>query len=195
MNNYEKNIGKNIKDVRSERKLSQEKLAEKCGISNTTLSLYENSKKVPSLSTIAKIAKSLNVSIERLYYGDENNSFIVSAPNLGKKIVNAIYFLWDAEIIVCYDNNGLRRPDPNQKECDISIYGLDLHIFNHTPSICRLILALNEYKRNIETFPDPEAYLNMLLDSVATEINMNEEKRKKEGQEIKNKSENKKSKS
>ena len=73
--------------VRNERGLSQEKLAERCNISNTTLSMYENSKKIPSLSTIAKIAKSLGVSIERLYYGDENSSFINSEPDLGKKLL------------------------------------------------------------------------------------------------------------
>ena len=87
MDKYEKNIGSNIREVRLERKLSQEKLADMCDFSNTTLSAYENSRKIPNLTTIAKIAKQLNVSIERLYYGDENSAFINSEPNEGKKIV------------------------------------------------------------------------------------------------------------
>ena len=82
---YEDSIGKNIKAVRLERELSQETLANACGFSNTTLSAYENGRKLPNLITIAKIAKQLNVSIERLYYGDENSAFIISAPDEGKK--------------------------------------------------------------------------------------------------------------
>ena len=77
MDRFEKKIGENIRDVRQEKKLSQDALAKKCGFSNTTLSSYENSRKIPSLSTIAKIAKNLDVSIERLYYGDDNNAFII----------------------------------------------------------------------------------------------------------------------
>ena len=60
------NIGKNIRIVRNEKGLSQEKLAQMCGFSNTTLSAYENSKKFPNLDTTATIARELNVSIERL---------------------------------------------------------------------------------------------------------------------------------
>lgn len=91
MNKLEEGIGKNIREVRLEHGLSQETLAEKCGFSNTTLSAYENSRKIPNLTTIAKIAKQLNVRIERLYYGDENSSFIESESDDGKKIVNSIY--------------------------------------------------------------------------------------------------------
>ncbi len=92
MSTLEKMIGKHIREIRTERGLSQEALAEMCGFSNTTLSSYENGRKNPSLDTIAIIAKKLKVSIERLYYGDENNSFIISEPDEGKKIVNSVYF-------------------------------------------------------------------------------------------------------
>ena len=74
--NYDDNIGKNIREVRLEKGFSQEELARNCGFSNTTLSAYENRRKIPNLTTIAKIAKELDVTIERLYYGDENISFI-----------------------------------------------------------------------------------------------------------------------
>ena len=54
---YEEKIGGNIREVRLQKRYSQEKLAGLCGISNTTLSAYENSKKIPNLTTVAKIAK------------------------------------------------------------------------------------------------------------------------------------------
>ena len=75
-----------------------------CEISNSTLSAYENSKKIPNLITIAKIAKALGVSIERLYYGDENISFVNSVPDEGRKIVNCVYVLWDLKVISYYEN-------------------------------------------------------------------------------------------
>ena len=104
MDKFEKMIGSNIRSVRLEKNLSQEALAQMCGFANTVLSAYENSKKVPRLCTIALIAKKLGVSIERLYYGDDSNSFIVSEPDEGKKIVNAVYFLWESGAICYYEN-------------------------------------------------------------------------------------------
>ena len=193
MNNYEKNIGKNIREVRNERGLSQEKLAERCNISNTTLSMYENSKKIPSLSTIAKIAKSLGVSIERLYYGDENSSFINSEPDLGKKIVNSIYFLWEAGIIEYYENymsGGVGMAMYNIG-CEREPVGLMLNIMKYASSIRRLVYSLNEYKKNKDTYPEPEKYLEMLLASVATEINKDEEEYR-HSQELLNEREKKK---
>ena len=94
---YTQSIRKNIREVRNEKGLSQQALAEKCGFSNTTLSSYENSKKIPGLVTIATIAQNLGVSIERLYYGDENNAFINSVSDDGRKIVNSVF---------CYGKNG-----------------------------------------------------------------------------------------
>ena len=74
-NNGEK-IGINIREVRTGLGYSQDKLAKKCEMSSSTLSAYENSKKTPNLITIAKIAKALGVSIERLYYGDDSIAFV-----------------------------------------------------------------------------------------------------------------------
>jgi len=170
MINYEAGIGKNIKDVRLERGYSQEELSNKCGISNSTLSAYENSKKIPNLITIAKIARALEVNIERLYYGDENNSFINAVPDEGRKIVNCIYVLWDLGVIRYFEN--LYASNMLMLETgDITRAGFFLEIINHSMSIKRLISSLNEYQARKNTYADPEKYLEMLLDSYATEIN------------------------
>lgn len=167
---YEDSIGKNIKAVRLERELSQETLANACGFSNTTLSAYENGRKLPNLITIAKIAKQLNVSIERLYYGDENSAFINSAPDEGKKIVNSIYYLWRTGIISYYDNyfSGMELQDYHQAK---EPHGIYLHLDKFGGPIKRLIQSLNEFNGKRETYSDPEKYLDLLLSSVATEIN------------------------
>ena len=72
------NVGKNIREIRKSKGISQAQLAKQCDFSNTTLSAYENSKKIPNAYTLSKIARQLNVSMDRLYLGDENERFIVS---------------------------------------------------------------------------------------------------------------------
>lgn len=170
MENYEDMIGKNIKVVRNERALSQETLARACGFSNTTLSAYENGRKIPNLVTIAKIAKQLNVSIERLYYGDENNAFIISAPDEGKKIVSAVYYLWQVGIISYYENyiNGMDPYNYGQIKEPKGVY---IYLQRFHSQIKRLILSLNEFEAKRNTYPDQDKYLEFLLSSVATEIN------------------------
>lgn len=170
MENYEELIGKNIKEVRQSRGLSQEVLSDMCGFSNTTLSAYENGRKIPSLTTIAKIAKELNVSIERLYYGDENNAFIIAAPDEGKKIVNSIYYLWSAGVIAYYENyiNGMDPYDYGQSKGPKGVY---IYLQKFSSQIKRLILSLNEFESKKDTYPDQDKYLELLLSSVATEIN------------------------
>ncbi len=172
MSEKKSKIGSNIREVRLEHNLSQETLANMCGFSNTTLSTYETGRKEPSLKTIAKIAKNLKVSIERLYYGDENIAFINTVPDEGRKIVNCIYVLWDLGVI-----NDLGQYMKNGYTVDHS--GFFMEILKYPLPISRLLGALNEYKSKKNTFPNPEQYLEILLSSVATEIN-NEIKKESE---------------
>ena len=63
-------LGKNIKELRQKRKLSQEKLARLTDISLNTLTKIESGfTKRPSIQTIHKIAKSLGVSLDELVEG------------------------------------------------------------------------------------------------------------------------------
>ena len=188
MDNYEFGIGSNIREVRLGMGYSQEKLANMCEMSNSTLSAYENSKKIPNLITIAKIAKALGVSIERLYYGDENISFVNSVPDEGRKIVNCIYVLWDLGVIRYYEDfvsSGLPAGYYNEKDRR----GIFLEITKYSMSIRRLINSLNEYRSRESTYSEPEKYLEMLLSSVATEINHEIEKDKERERLIKEKEE------
>ncbi len=168
MANYDDNIGANIRQVRDKRGLSQSKLADKCEFSNTVLSNYETGKKIPSLQSIAKIAKQLGVTIDRLYYGDENETFITAETDKGRKIVNAIYYLWDIGLISFYESYSGSFYNANQ---DGSTTGLYLMINNYIPQIKRLLSQLDEYKKNIETYDEPEKYLEYILSSVAKDIN------------------------
>ena len=173
MNLLKKTIGDNIKEARKEKGLSQEVLGEMCGFSNTTLSSYENGKREPSTKTIARIAKQLGVSIEQLLYGTEDKSFIVSAPDEGKKIVNAVYYLWENGVISYYENNNQNQYydyDYSEKK-NKRPTGIYLTIIKHKLPIKRLLLSLDEFRDKEKTYPNPEKYLDMLLSSVANEIN------------------------
>ena len=167
MSTYEDNIGSNIREVRQKRRYSQEKLAELCGISNTTLSAYENSKKIPNLTTVAKISRSLGVSIERLYYGEKAVQ-VNDEPDEGKRIVNAVYTLWSLGVISYYESYTAGvMIHYDQSEA----IGTMLVLNKFKDQIRRLIGLLDEFKIRRNTYPEPQKYLEMVLASVATEIN------------------------
>lgn len=66
LDNLSKEFGKRIKIERIKKEVSQEKLAELSGLHRTTLGTIENGKTSPTLDSIAKIAKALNVTLSEL---------------------------------------------------------------------------------------------------------------------------------
>jgi len=186
--NYEE-IGKNIKKERKAKGWSQKKLGEECKIANTVISAYENHRKTPGRDTIAIIAQKLGVSIDKLCYGDESEAFINEAPDVGRKIVNCIYTLWKLDVIYYYENysyGGVPYTNSEDKK------GAYLVVKEYSSQIKRLINSLNDFAQKKNTFPEPEKYLELILSSVANEINtiISEKKEKEENKE---KSVNKKS--
>lgn len=67
-----------VKDLRKMNDFSQEKLAEKSGLSPTYIGNIERAEQNPTLTTLEKIAKAFNITVEEL----------LSFPD-DKKIVNA----------------------------------------------------------------------------------------------------------
>jgi transcriptional regulator with XRE-family HTH domain len=59
-------IGKNIKKVRKFLGMSQRSLSQKTGISNTLISKWESCNVLPSIRNMVKLAKGLNVKVDRL---------------------------------------------------------------------------------------------------------------------------------
>lgn len=58
--------GKQIKEARVKAKLTQEKLAQKAGISVFTLQKYESGDRKPKIESLQKIANALGIPITRL---------------------------------------------------------------------------------------------------------------------------------
>lgn len=64
-----KQSGKRIREIRLQNKLTQSKLAELVNLSVSYISHIENGKKTASFISIVKIAYELNVTIDELLYG------------------------------------------------------------------------------------------------------------------------------
>ena len=63
-------IGVHLRNIRQEKKISQEELAEKVFTTRQTISNYETGKSAPDLGMIEALAKALEVDSETLLYGD-----------------------------------------------------------------------------------------------------------------------------
>ena len=70
------NIGNKIKELRKSRKMSQEKLGYKLGVSQAMIAQYENGKRNPKIQTIIKIAGILEVRPFDLMSVDEYETLI-----------------------------------------------------------------------------------------------------------------------
>lgn len=64
-------IGKRIRRQRIMQEMTQEELAERAEISPSFMGYIERGEKKPSLETIIKISKGLNLSIDFIIYGIE----------------------------------------------------------------------------------------------------------------------------
>lgn len=74
-------VGKNIKKFRLVKKLRQEDLAEKTGLSSNYIGMVERGEKIPSLETFISIINALGVSADMV---------LSEVTNCGYKIKNSI---------------------------------------------------------------------------------------------------------
>lgn len=66
MKSESEKLGQNLKRIRTEKGISQNKIARTLDIDRAFISNIENGKTNPTLATIAKIAKAIGVSIGEL---------------------------------------------------------------------------------------------------------------------------------
>lgn len=59
-------LGKNLKEIRIKKEITQTELAKTLGVDKSFISNIENGKNNPTLSTITNLAKSLEVSVNDL---------------------------------------------------------------------------------------------------------------------------------
>jgi transcriptional regulator with XRE-family HTH domain len=66
MQNESTKLGLNLKRIRTKKNISQGDIAKELGVSRGFISTIENGKTNPTLATIVKLAKAINVSINDL---------------------------------------------------------------------------------------------------------------------------------
>lgn len=59
-------FGENLKKIREEKNLSQQKLAKKLNVAQSTVGMWESSQRTPKLSELSRLAKILNITVNRL---------------------------------------------------------------------------------------------------------------------------------
>ena len=76
-------IGKNIQRIRSSRKLTLNVLSERSGVSKAMLSQIESDKVNPTVATVWKIARGLNVELNDLLDTDDQPKRVFSLNPAG----------------------------------------------------------------------------------------------------------------
>ncbi|MBQ8510112.1 MAG: helix-turn-helix transcriptional regulator [Clostridia bacterium] len=79
-------IGKNIRKFRIARKLRQDDLAERAGLSTNYIGMLERGEKVPSLETLVEIINALEVSADMILADVVNTGYAVKASLLTEKL-------------------------------------------------------------------------------------------------------------
>ncbi|MBQ4571843.1 MAG: DUF2157 domain-containing protein [Clostridia bacterium] len=69
-------VSKNLKKIRTEKKLTQDALAEKMHVTRQAISNWENDKTKPDIESLEMLAKVLEVDIEELIYGEKKEVII-----------------------------------------------------------------------------------------------------------------------
>ena len=103
----QENIGKFIAEKRKEKNMTQEQFAEKLGVSNRSVSRWENGRTMPDYSLFPSICETLEVSVSELLEGkqskkehhlEEQIHLIVDLLDYEKqkkqKIINRYLFIW-----------------------------------------------------------------------------------------------------
>ena len=87
--NQEK-IGKIIREMRNEKKMTQQELAEKIGVTDRAISKWENGRGTPDISFLIPLAKELGITVLELLNGekveDQNNAVIELMEQNDRKI-------------------------------------------------------------------------------------------------------------
>lgn len=102
----EKKIAKKIRQIRTEKRLTQEWLASKTGFSKAFISKIENYMTTPSIASLSKIATALGVSISTLLdeSPEENQDIVIVRRGQRKKIVGP-----EADIGFAYESLAHRK--------------------------------------------------------------------------------------
>lgn len=82
-------LGCRIRQLRQAKKLSQEELAKRVGVSKGTIYRYESNLQEPTFRIATKLAVNLGTSLD--YLGGLENASVVRLPNMSEEQRDAVY--------------------------------------------------------------------------------------------------------
>lgn len=103
-----KKIGKLIQSLRKEKKLSQQELGDKLGVSPKTISKWETGNGLPDISFLKKVSEIFEITIEELLEGNLNNK--IKEQKVSKKnryiwsIIITLILIILLSILIIYNN-------------------------------------------------------------------------------------------
>jgi len=68
-----KSVGNNLKEIRTKLGITQAELAELVGVARVSIIAIENGRFIPTIETALRVSQALNVSIEKIFWLQENN--------------------------------------------------------------------------------------------------------------------------
>lgn len=109
MNDNQLNIGKNIRAIRLKLSMTQQQLADECGLSKGMISKVENGVVVPAVATLTKIAQVMHVKVSDLIEADNQTPSLLTinpfsdsskfiTTNMGYCIFNPAVGMTDKEM-------------------------------------------------------------------------------------------------
>ena len=95
-------VGKNIKNFRAEKGLTQEELAEKLAVTRQAVSNWETENTQPDIDTLQKIAQVLEVSVEEIVYGSKRDYTTIVNNHVTKHITKGLSFGAVLAMVISY---------------------------------------------------------------------------------------------
>lgn len=68
-----KSVGNNLKEIRTKLGMTQAELAEHVGVARVSIIAIESGRFIPTIETALRISQAVNVSIENIFWLQENN--------------------------------------------------------------------------------------------------------------------------
>lgn len=80
-------VGKRVAEIRKQRKLTQEQLAEKANISSNYLSHIETSRSIPSLETLVDLCEALGTTPDQILLGTTHAKEDYMVSDIAQKLM------------------------------------------------------------------------------------------------------------
>lgn len=111
-------IGKKIKELRNKNKYTQKELAEKVGVTKSTIAAYENDSRLPSYDVLIKMSEIFRTSIDALLLNRSENTIDITGltPEQINILENLIFHFRKCELVDAFSLLSQKNSGVSQNE-------------------------------------------------------------------------------